>query len=213
MLTVTSGTLTATATTGPLQWAGGSIKYVGTATSVPSATVSYTATLTGPGIAIAGVVLASANSQVIAKGDTLTIPAPASYGTPPMAAGTYTVTLIATITAGSKPVTSVVTVPITTGATNVAVTTPKANEYVVTVTFTGNAPVTATGASSNIHMIGGGNWVVGGGTGDKAATLSVTNNVLTAVFPAWKKTGNGTTFTVTLDVPGYPQFTSGPTAL
>lgn len=199
-LTVTSGALTnsgAGGALGPLSWAGGTIAWSRSTPGQPTtASVSYTVAISGPGVPSTTLVTSATN---IPNGGSFAVPG-LTWGTAPLAAGTYTITLTAFGSDGSKSATSSVTlvappVQVTSAATVVGVS---GNKHDVTLTLTGaagtivNISTTLTSATLNSGFptsatIGAGGTVAvtrtANATGQTAGTivfgLSGTNVVVT----------------------------------
>lgn len=173
-LTVTSGALTNSGTggaLGPLSWAGGTIAWSRSTPGQPTtASVSYTVAISGPGVSTT--LVTSATN--IANGSSFPVPG-LTWGTAPLAGGTYTITLTAFGSDGSKSATSSVTlvappVQVTSAATVVGVS---GNKHDVTLTLTG-----AAGTIVNI-------------------STTLTSTTLNNPFPTTGTIGAGGTFSVT----------------
>lgn len=187
-------------TPGPLAWAGGRFTWASPGPGAPTlAPVSYTVVLTGPGGL--NVSLVPAGVANVAPSGFHDLPA-VTWGTKPMAAGVYTVTVTIISGTESKSAQSSVTVaasppPPVAASLNVA---PDNKKRVFTLTLTGTPFTVVTigvSSSSNVHWnpaipstatIGSnGTMQVGGtahATANTAGTASITLSAPAGVNPA-----------------------------
>lgn len=136
---------------GPLLWNGGQIAWTSPGSGQPTtASVSYTVTLSGPG----GLSVTLATSATnLTKYGSFEVPA-IQWGTKPLASGSYTVTLTAIGSDGTKSATSnTITIASAVTASAPTVTPAQGNKHTVAFVLTGPAGAQVTITTTPVNVM------------------------------------------------------------